>query len=175
MRPRRTTSSRRSTATSATVSRSGPKIAGAGLTSTSFCPKCGTPRVGGFRFCRLCQFDFDEISGAGLVVSAPRPQSSSSPTTPAQSQASGSPATPQSKSDPKRLPKSAMGEMWACPQCHSVNVAKSRRCYPCHQDRTATAADLAAVGARPAKPGSASLPVRRLRPQPGRTRGGRNR
>jgi len=52
-----------------------------------------------------------------------------------------------------------MGEMWACPQCHSVNVAKSRRCYSCHEDRTATAADLAAVGAIPTKPGSASSPV----------------
>jgi len=33
---------------------------------TSFCPRCGTQRVGAYRFCRSCQFDFDEIEpGAG--------------------------------------------------------------------------------------------------------------
>jgi hypothetical protein len=26
---------------------------------TTFCPKCGTRRVGAFRFCRSCGFDFD--------------------------------------------------------------------------------------------------------------------
>jgi hypothetical protein len=27
--------------------------------SSTFCPKCGTRRVGAFRFCRSCGFDFD--------------------------------------------------------------------------------------------------------------------
>lgn len=32
--------------------------------ASSFCPNCGTPRVGAFRFCRSCQFDFDELAAA---------------------------------------------------------------------------------------------------------------
>src|SRR5438094_8136284 len=27
--------------------------------ASEFCPSCGTPRTGSFRFCRKCQFDFD--------------------------------------------------------------------------------------------------------------------
>lgn len=32
--------------------------------ATAFCPSCGTPRVGAFRFCRSCQFDFDAPADA---------------------------------------------------------------------------------------------------------------
>ena len=47
---------------------------------SSFCPKCGTPRVGAFRFCRSCQFDFDEIAG-GAGAAPPSPIPSSGPDT----------------------------------------------------------------------------------------------
>jgi len=42
----------------------------------SFCPACGTPRVGAFRFCRSCQFDFDALTG----LAGPVPASSSGKT-----------------------------------------------------------------------------------------------
>lgn len=29
--------------------------------SSTFCPNCGTLRLGSFRFCRSCQFDFDTV------------------------------------------------------------------------------------------------------------------
>ena len=49
--------------------------------ASSFCPKCGTPRVGAFRFCRSCQFDFDEIERmAGATGAPPAPQPSSAAT-----------------------------------------------------------------------------------------------
>jgi hypothetical protein len=28
----------------------------------SFCPRCGTPRLGAFRFCRQCELDFDALT-----------------------------------------------------------------------------------------------------------------
>jgi len=65
---------------------------------SQFCPKCGTPRVGAFRFCRSCQFDFDEISGSGPAGSALSATAFSPPTT-AQSPVSRLPATPQSNSE----------------------------------------------------------------------------
>ena len=50
---------------------------------SSFCPKCGTPRVGAFRYCRSCQFDFEEIGGevgvsgsTSPIPTAPAPSSS---------------------------------------------------------------------------------------------------
>jgi hypothetical protein len=30
----------------------------------SFCPRCGTPRLGAFRFCRTCELDFDALTSA---------------------------------------------------------------------------------------------------------------
>jgi len=30
-----------------------------GFKVVPYCPRCGTPRVGSFRYCRSCQFDFD--------------------------------------------------------------------------------------------------------------------
>jgi len=55
--------------------------------ASSFCPKCGTPRVGAFQFCRSCKFDFDEIDrAAGAGAAPPTPES-------------GSSATPQSYSE----------------------------------------------------------------------------
>jgi hypothetical protein len=32
--------------------------------ATRFCPRCGTPRVGNFRYCRSCQLDFDGLDTA---------------------------------------------------------------------------------------------------------------
>jgi hypothetical protein len=28
----------------------------------SFCPRCGTPRLGAFRFCRQCELDYDALT-----------------------------------------------------------------------------------------------------------------
>jgi hypothetical protein len=36
-----------------------------------FCPKCGTPRTGTFRFCRTCGLDFDALPAAPTVVPQP--------------------------------------------------------------------------------------------------------
>ena len=43
--------------------------------TTQFCPQCGTARLGQFRFCRTCQFDFDserdiEAASAALAPAA---------------------------------------------------------------------------------------------------------
>jgi len=45
--------------------------------STGFCPNCGEPRVGMFRYCRKCGLDYDTIEvppaqGAPPVTPAPR-------------------------------------------------------------------------------------------------------
>ena len=42
---------------------------------SSFCPRCRTPRVGAFRFCRSCMFDFDDLAPeAGDAAASPTPQ-----------------------------------------------------------------------------------------------------
>jgi hypothetical protein len=38
--------------------------------ATEFCPRCGLPRTGAFRFCRACQFDFDSAPLPVAVTSA---------------------------------------------------------------------------------------------------------
>jgi hypothetical protein len=44
------------------------------------CPRCGTRRVGYFRFCRSCQFDFDDPATVGPGAPTPtQPTQSSSP------------------------------------------------------------------------------------------------
>jgi hypothetical protein len=49
-------------------------------TLARFCPKCGTPRVGAFRYCQGCRYDFDEapvsappsaVPAAAPILSAP--------------------------------------------------------------------------------------------------------
>ncbi len=42
---------------------------------TRFCPNCGTPRIGSFRYCRSCQFDFD----SGETAPVPAAQASRGP------------------------------------------------------------------------------------------------
>ena len=42
--------------------------------ASTFCPTCGTRRVGAFRYCRSCQFDFDSPDVApaiGVAIAAP--------------------------------------------------------------------------------------------------------
>jgi hypothetical protein len=43
--------------------------------ASRLCPRCGTPRVGNFRWCRSCQFDFDadRIAGTPGALPAPTP------------------------------------------------------------------------------------------------------
>ena len=41
----------------------------------AFCPRCGTPRTGSFRFCRNCGLDLDTLSAAGAAPPAPTPNS----------------------------------------------------------------------------------------------------
>jgi hypothetical protein len=41
--------------------------------TTAFCPNCGTPRVGAFRFCRSCQLDFDALNGTAPASGPPVP------------------------------------------------------------------------------------------------------
>lgn len=44
--------------------------------SSQYCPQCGTPRLGAFRFCRSCQFDFDaesQFTSSDTPASQPSP------------------------------------------------------------------------------------------------------
>jgi hypothetical protein len=43
-----------------------------------YCPNCSTPRVGSFRYCRSCQFDFDSLAASPTTTTAavPRPVAS---------------------------------------------------------------------------------------------------
>lgn len=44
--------------------------------ATEYCPRCGAPRTGAFRFCRGCQFDFDgapDLAAAAAAAPAPTP------------------------------------------------------------------------------------------------------
>jgi hypothetical protein len=45
----------------------------------SFCPRCGTPRLGAFRFCRQCELDFDALNFSPTADQAP-PATLSAPT-----------------------------------------------------------------------------------------------
>ena len=51
---------------------------------STFCPKCGTRRVGAFRSCRSCGFDFDidwaNPAPVPPTVSQPAPESDATPT-----------------------------------------------------------------------------------------------
>ena len=68
--------------------------------ASSFCPSCGTPRTGNFRFCRKCGLDFDALAPeprvAGPVVTA-APSAIAPPPTALASQkdARGQPASNQ--------------------------------------------------------------------------------
>ncbi len=43
------------------------------MTSTGFCPKCGNQRVGQFRYCRSCGFDFDQSTAEAPTSGASDP------------------------------------------------------------------------------------------------------
>jgi hypothetical protein len=64
-----------------------------------FCPRCGTPRVGAFRFCRSCQFDFETLplTAPPSVASGPTASPPSDTTSPAPGL--GSPGAPMSFSE----------------------------------------------------------------------------
>lgn len=71
--------------------------------ATTFCPKCGTPRVGNFRYCRSCQLDFDalDIAPAASAGAPVAPLTSVEPVaSPVTSPAWTAPAptTPETKS-----------------------------------------------------------------------------
>lgn len=48
-----------------------------------FCPKCGAQRVGEFRFCRSCGFDFDALPAPTVVDAPPPPTEAPSVSSPA--------------------------------------------------------------------------------------------
>lgn len=41
--------------------------------AAEFCPSCGTARVGSFRFCRSCAFDFDTLTAPAAAQPAVGP------------------------------------------------------------------------------------------------------
>lgn len=41
--------------------------------ATELCPQCGTARIGSFRFCRSCQFDFDALPAITRAPSSGAP------------------------------------------------------------------------------------------------------
>jgi hypothetical protein len=41
--------------------------------ATELCPQCGTARIGSFRFCRSCQFDFDALPAITRAPSSAAP------------------------------------------------------------------------------------------------------
>ncbi len=72
-------------------------VAGRAGSMTEFCPQCGTKRVGAFRYCRNCQFDFDSVAWEppqGRQGSAP------SPSIPSDSPQPASPPPVKSASSP---------------------------------------------------------------------------
>src|SRR4051812_40160812 len=38
---------------------------------SEFCPRCGNARVGAFRFCRQCRFDYDVVAPEPTAVAQP--------------------------------------------------------------------------------------------------------
>jgi len=47
-----------------------------------FCPRCGTARVGSFRYCRSCGFDFDAEGSSAPDATAPPTGKAASPLQP---------------------------------------------------------------------------------------------
>lgn len=59
----------------------------AGPDAREFCPSCGTPRTGSFRFCRSCGFDYDTLPEQSYLIPdpplvAPPPPSGVAPPSP---------------------------------------------------------------------------------------------
>ena len=48
-----------------------------GASESRLCPRCGTQRIGSFRWCRECQFDFEAPPSA--PIDPPRPVNSPTP------------------------------------------------------------------------------------------------
>jgi len=79
---------------------------------TDFCPNCGTPRVGAFRFCRSCQLDFDAVTdaapAAGPAIAPPAsPVAMAAP--PFAASAAAPPLSPPSVSETSQGSESATG------------------------------------------------------------------
>ena len=50
-----------------------PPPVAAPVARSGFCPQCGTPRVGAFRYCQSCRFDFDSAPASVVAPAAPQP------------------------------------------------------------------------------------------------------
>ena len=75
--------------------------------NSQFCPQCGTARLGAFRFCRNCRFDFDtesEIAAASIT----RRSEVADPTTPVDQSPTAAWALPSSEHVPAELTQPAV-------------------------------------------------------------------
>lgn len=61
--------------------------------AVTFCPRCGTARIGSFRYCRSCRLDFDELPPESAMGS--QPGWSPSPAAPKQPADGSLPPAPQ--------------------------------------------------------------------------------
>jgi len=50
--------------------------------ASAFCPRCGTPRAGSFRFCRSCGLDFDDVPSSAGPTDKGVPPGATTPTVP---------------------------------------------------------------------------------------------
>ncbi len=86
--------------------------------ASTFCPKCGTPRVAAFRYCRSCGLDYDAIDGRGtsqapppsIIAPAPVAPSASLPFTPGPAPAAA--VAPSATPDGASPSGAAAGSTW---------------------------------------------------------------
>ena len=69
--------------------------------SSQFCPQCGTPRLGNFRFCRSCRFDYD--SEASIAAAATGTEASANAAPGEIAPSDGPPANPTILSGPAAM------------------------------------------------------------------------
>jgi hypothetical protein len=81
-----------------------------------FCPRCGTPRLGAFRFCRSCQFDYDGLPASQPVPSVIAPNPFTPPPAPAPASlpqpATGPSTVVAGPGDPSRTLRQIAGIAW---------------------------------------------------------------